>query len=361
LLPSFGVFSDFTVYYRPGTGEPVAVGTVSGAPPATTLTLLGADPNAVYFVTTTVAADSESTTPRSSPPSDPAVLKYDQTITFGVLPDKLLGEPAFEVSATTSASLLSVSFSAAGNCTVISGNSVSMTSVGSCTITAWQPGSKEYNPAPSVSRTFAILEKQKDQTISFSALPNKTFGDPDFTVSATADSGLPVSFTAVGNCAMNSSNTVHLTVVGNCTVTASQAGNNVYKAAPNVSQPFTISAWTIQGFHSPVSMPENGQPVWNAVKGGSTVPLKFNIYAGAVEQTALSAVNGGSVAVGTVPCTSGEIADLTGVVDNSGGTSLRYDGTQFIQNWKTPKTRLCYAVRMTARDGSMITAYFKMK
>ena len=53
--------------------------------------------------------------------------------------------------------------------------------------------------------------------------------------------------------------TVHLTGGGSCTVTASQAGNNVYKPAPPVPQTFTIIAWTIQGFHSPVSMPENGQ------------------------------------------------------------------------------------------------------
>jgi hypothetical protein len=41
---------------------------------------------------------------------------------------------------------------------------------------------------------------------------------------------------------------------------------------------------------------------------------------------------------------------------------LRYDGTQFIQNWKTPKkANVCYAVRMTARDGSAITGYFRTK
>jgi hypothetical protein len=109
-------------------------------------------------------------------------------------------------------------------------------------------------------------------------------------------------------------------------------------------------------------MPENDTPVWNVVKGGSSVPLKFNVYAGAVEQTALSAVNGGSVAINRVSCAPGETTDLTAVVDNTAGTSLRYDGTQFIQNWKTPKNAgLCYAARMKARDGSMITGYFRTK
>ena len=35
-----------------------------------------------------------------------------------------------------------------------------------------------------------------DQTITFGPLPNRSPGDPDFTVSATSDSGLPVSFAA---------------------------------------------------------------------------------------------------------------------------------------------------------------------
>jgi alpha-tubulin suppressor-like RCC1 family protein/uncharacterized protein (DUF2345 family) len=358
--PSFGVVFEYHVYYRVGSGTPVAVGTVPGDPPPTTFTVYSLVAGAAYFVTTTVAADSESTTPRSSPPSDPAVLKYDQTITFGVLPDKLYGEAAFGVSATASPSGLLVSFSAAGNCTV-SDDLVSLTGVGSCTITASQRGGQGYNPAPSVSRTFEILETQKNQAISFSALPNKAYGDPDFTVTAAASSGLPVTFSPTGNCTVNGA-TVHLSGVGSCTVTASQEGNNVYKPAPPVPQTFTIIAWTIQGFHAPVSMPQNGTPVWNVVKGGSTRPLKFNIYAGAVEQTALSAVNGGSVALYTVGCQPGDATELAAEIDNTGSTSLRYDGTQFIQNWKTPKkANVCYAVRMTARDGSAITGYFRTK
>ena len=37
------------------------------------------------------------------------------------------------------------------------------------------------------------------QTLSFAPLADKTFGDPDFTVSATASSGLTVSFSASGS------------------------------------------------------------------------------------------------------------------------------------------------------------------
>jgi hypothetical protein len=79
-----------------------------------------------------------------------------------------------------------------------------------------------------------------DQTISFAALGNKTFGDADFTVSATASSGLPVSFAAAGGCTV-SGTTVHITGAGTCTVTASQGGDSNHNAAADVSQPLAIA------------------------------------------------------------------------------------------------------------------------
>jgi MBG domain (YGX type) len=78
------------------------------------------------------------------------------------------------------------------------------------------------------------------QTITFDPIPNKTYGDPDFQVSATASSGLPVTFSASGNCTISGS-TVHITGAGSCTITASQAGNTSYEPAPNVSRTFSIA------------------------------------------------------------------------------------------------------------------------
>ena len=52
-----------------------------------------------------------------------------------------------------------------------------------------------------------------------------------------------------------------------------------------------LGPWTITGFYQPVDM-ING--VVNTIKGGSTVPLKFNIYAGGVERTSVSDVQGGT-------------------------------------------------------------------
>jgi len=159
----------------------------------------------------------------------------DQTISFDPIPDKRWGD-AFIPSATASSGL-PVSFSVSGACILING-AVYTTSGGSCTVTASQPGGLNFNPAPDVSRTFAIA--RAGQTITFPPLEGKTFGDPDFVVSAfSSGSSLPVSFAASGNCAVSGA-IVHLTGAGSCTITASQAGDERWEPAPDVSRTFAI-------------------------------------------------------------------------------------------------------------------------
>ncbi len=79
---------------------------------------------------------------------------------------------------------------------------------------------------------------QLAQTITFAALPTLTYGEAPFAVSATASSGLAVSFasTTPSICTVSGST---VTVVGgqnNCTILATQAGNGGYLAAPAVSR-----------------------------------------------------------------------------------------------------------------------------
>ncbi len=161
--------------------------------------------------------------------------KLNQTITFGALADRTYGSAPFTVSATASSGL-PVSYASSGNCTV-SGATVTIADVGTCSITAKQAGDPTYNAAADVTQSFAIT--QASQTISFGALGTKTWGDPDFAVTASASSGLAVSFAPSGNCTMFGA-TVHLTGAGSCTITASQAGNANYLTATSISQAFTI-------------------------------------------------------------------------------------------------------------------------
>jgi len=165
------------------------------------------------------------------------VVKANQTIAFGVLGAKTYGDPSFTVSATASSGLV-VSFSASGNCTIAT-TTVTITGAGSCTITASQPGDTNYTAAATVPQSFSIAKA--GQTITFNPLADKTIGDPPFTVSATASSGLPVGFSATGSCTI-SGNTVTITTTGTCTITASQGGNSNFNPASDVPRTFNITS-----------------------------------------------------------------------------------------------------------------------
>ncbi len=86
------------------------------------------------------------------------------------------------------------------------------------------------------------------QSISFGALTGHVYGDAPFTVSATASSGLAVTFSTVGNssgvCSSGGTNgsTIDIEGSGTCTVQADQAGNDTYAAAPSVDQSFSVTA-----------------------------------------------------------------------------------------------------------------------
>ncbi len=84
------------------------------------------------------------------------VNKLDQTITFGPLPGKRIGDLPFTVGATASSGL-PVTFTTSGQCTN-SGSTVTLTGAGSCTVTAHQVGNGVYNAAPDVSQSFAITQ-----------------------------------------------------------------------------------------------------------------------------------------------------------------------------------------------------------
>ncbi len=146
------------------------------------------------------------------------------------------------------------------------------------------------------------------------------------------------------------------TTVGSHTYTATAtdtAGNT-----STATLKYTVLAWTLKGFYSPVDM----GGVWNTVKGGSTVPLKFEIFKGSAELTDTAAVKSFTQKTVACPGSSATVDEIE--IVSTGGTSLRYDttGGQFVQNWQTPKSPgTCYTATMTTQDGSTITANFMLK
>jgi len=149
--------------------------------------------------------------------------------------------------------------------------------------------------------------------------------------------------------------TGYSTGVGTHIVTAT-ATDNAGRTAEDKFE-YEVLAWTRTGFYQPVDMGD----VVNTVKNGSTVPLKFEVFAGSTELTSTSAVK--SFTQMKVACDFAPTLDEIEVT-STGGTSLRYDttGGQFIQNWQTPKAPgACYVVTLTTQDDRSMSAKFKLK
>ena len=150
----------------------------------------------------------------------------------------------------------------------------------------------------------------------------------------------------------------YATAVGTHTLRASatdRAGNT----GTAQSASYSVLGWKLTGFYSPVDMGSTT----NSVKAGSTVPLKFEVFAGTTEFTDTAVVSTFKVQIMSCGSLNGTPIDEIEVY-STGGTALRYDSTggQFIQNWKVPTgSNSCYKVVLTTDDGSTATAYFKTK
>jgi uncharacterized repeat protein (TIGR03803 family) len=106
-----------------------------------------------------------------------------------------------------------------------------------------------------VQRSFSV--GKLNQTISFEPLSVKLKGDPSFTLTASASSGLPVTFaTSDPSVATIADATVTILKPGTVSITASQLGNLDYYFAPSVEQSLVIET------------PPKGQ-IWGVADGGS--------------------------------------------------------------------------------------------
>lgn len=126
-----------------------------------------------------------------------------------------------------------------GPCSISGDQLTANSGTGSCDVKATKAADENYNEA---TASTTIQLQKANQTITFGVLSNKTYGDAPFTVSATASSGLDVSFSSLttGTCTV-SGNTVTIVAAGTCTIRASQPGNDNYNAAADVNQSFTIN------------------------------------------------------------------------------------------------------------------------
>src|SRR5262249_37153120 len=186
-----------------------------------------------------------------------------------------------------------------------------------------------------------------DQTISFGPLASKAYGDAPFAVSATASSGLPVSFAAAGACTVAGS-TVTITGAGACTVTASQAGDSNHNAAPGVQQGFSIA-------RAPLTVAaSNQQMVLHA-----SVPALTVGYSGFVNGDTSAGVTGlactttatSSSPVGAYPITCSGATDPNYALSYKGGTlTVTYQIKALYNQTTVSKSGTNVAIKLQVQD-----------
>jgi putative Ig domain-containing protein len=162
-----------------------------------------------------------------------------QTITFGAIATQTVGTPLTLFASASSTLAVTFASTTSSVCTVSSTTATMLTS-GTCTIQATQAGNSTYAAATPVSRSFTV--NAASQTITFGAIATQTVGTP-LTLSATASSGLVVSFTSTTpiDCSVSGTTATMLTS-GTCIIQATQPGNGSYGAATPVTQSFTVNA-----------------------------------------------------------------------------------------------------------------------
>ncbi|HAS43863.1 MAG TPA: hypothetical protein DCS93_25525, partial [Microscillaceae bacterium] len=208
-----------------------------------------------------------------------ATPKADQIITFGALAKRTFGDAPFNLNATASSGLAVTYVSSNTAVATVSGNTVTIVGVGTTNITASQAGNTNFNAAPDVTQPFTV--NKADQTITFNALADQLIGSSPFDLTATASSGLTVTYQSSNTAvATVSGNTVTVVGVGTTNITASQAGDANYNAAPDLVQPFTVINAPIMGIAqgSNALPPGTGNYNFGAVDAGqSSNAITFTI------------------------------------------------------------------------------------
>ena len=142
---------------------------------------------------------------------------------------KIYGDPDFSVSAISSStgtfSYQVMDTSVASNTGT---NSITITGVGTTTIIISQTADVNFSTG---SKTIILYVSKAVPTIITSNVVTKTYGDPDFNLTATSSSTGVFSFNALNSSVASiSSNTVNITGAGTSTIIVSQASDGLYNA-----------------------------------------------------------------------------------------------------------------------------------
>ncbi|MDA8580256.1 fibronectin type III domain-containing protein, partial [Pontimonas sp.] len=169
--------------------------------------------------------------------SSAVITKANQTsLSFTSSSSGTFGQPVTLV-ATGGSGSGSVTYSAIGDCSR-SGAVITPTGAGSCSVSATRAADDNFNASTAATQTITIAKA--NQSINFtSTVPVSAVSGTTYTPTATASSGLPVSFlitTGDGTVCSLNSGVVTFSQSGTCVITAAQSGDTDYNAASSVTQ-----------------------------------------------------------------------------------------------------------------------------
>ncbi|WP_115868331.1 carbohydrate-binding protein, partial [Marinoscillum furvescens] len=161
------------------------------------------------------------------------VQKKGQSISFDPLPEKTLGDAAFDPGAVASSGL-TVTYSSSNTAVAtIESGKIHLVGSGVTTITASQPGDDAYNAAADVAQVLMVSDPAKtNQTITIEDFGEVHFGDDPIAPVASASSGLSLTFSSSNEqVAIITDGKIELKSAGVTDITARQAGNATYNPA----------------------------------------------------------------------------------------------------------------------------------
>jgi len=203
-----------------------------------------------------------------------------QTIIFPTIAGRTYGGLPFQLSAGASSGL-AVKFSVtAGPASVSDDGVLTIAGAGGVTVRGDQPGNASFKAAAPQIVSFNVAKAE--QGIVFGGLLDRSFGDAPFTLSATASSRIPVTFTILsGPATLGPGDVVSLAGAGTVTVRASQSGTANYNPAANVDRSFTVAKAAQFITFGPLSWQIVGDaPFPLTAMASSGLAVQFEILAG---------------------------------------------------------------------------------
>ncbi|MGD0733385.1 MAG: hypothetical protein ABR956_19130, partial [Terracidiphilus sp.] len=255
-------------------------------------------------VTNNVVVNQASQTISFTPPTSP--------VTYGVSPITL---------SATATSGLPVVFTVSSGPGTISGNTLTITGTGTVVVAANQSGNSDYTMATQVTQSVVVNPALQSQTITFTAPTSPvTYGVSPIALSATASSGLTVTFSVVSGPGTVSGSTLAITGAGTVVVAANQAGNSTYSAAPQVTQNVVVNqaSQTIT-FTAPTSPVTYGvSPISLSATATSGLAVTFTVSSGpgSISGSTLTVTGVGTIVVAASQAGNANYAAATQVTQN---------------------------------------------